>query len=110
MAQARQQALGNLTKDEFDGLFLDKKVCIHHNTYEQWEKIVQYLEKELGLEPAGSVFDHDFKTFPYTHLSGRIIFSNCGYQGEYQVIPFEQFWDAVNSSEPELQCSLEEVL
>lgn len=99
-----------MIKDEFDGLFLGQKVCIHHNTYEQWEKIAQYLENELGLKPADPVSDHDFKTFPYTYLRGSIIFSNCGYPGNHQVIPFEQFWDTVTGSEPEFQCSLEEVL
>lgn len=99
-----------MTKDEFDALFLGEKACIHHNTYGEWEQIVQYLVSELGLRIVGPVRSHNFEAFPYTFLRFGNRVSNIEKPGGRRVIPFEQFRDAVTEEEPELQCSLEEVL
>lgn len=99
-----------MTKNEFDFLFLDQTVCIHHNTYEQWETIAQYLVDELGLLPASSVKNHDFGTYPYTHLYHGTVFANMSSPRGYRVLTFEQFCDAVTSDESKFQCSLEDVL
>lgn len=97
-------------KDEFDVLVLDKKVCIHHNTYEQWEKIAQYLVNELGMRSAVPVKNHNFRKYQYTYLRHGTIFSNISSPESCQVLTFEQFWDAVTGDEPEFRCSLEDVL
>lgn len=101
-----------MTKDKFDVQFLATKVCIRHNTYDEWERITQYIEIEFGIKlTRAAVQSHDWEEFPYTYIRGSNRVSNIHAPGDMVPIAFDDFWAIVTGeASDDICCSLEDVL